>query len=179
MRHHVRRSSTRALMSAGAAAAAAFMLAAAPGASAVPAPGAGGLAAAPPAPQPAVEQPVQTPPRGTPEYARWYAAGRLADFGWKQSEMDCLVPMWTGESHWDYREVTGRYIGIPQTTIGVVEGFGVSAAEYRSSAEAQVDVGLRYIDERYGSPCRAWAFWKAQGAWQDGSDPQQWWGGWY
>lgn len=115
----------------------------------------------------------------TPEYARWYAARRLAAWGWGASQMSCLRPMWIGESHWDYREVTGKYIGIPQTTVGVVNDYGFTESQYRSTPEIQVEVGLRYIKGRYGSPCAAWSFWKAQGAWQDSNDPTQWWGGWY
>ena len=49
----------------------------------------------------------------------------------------------------------------------------------RAEVDVQVTVGLRYIKERYGSPCAAWEFWKVQGAWQDFADPNQWWGGWY
>jgi len=115
----------------------------------------------------------------TASYARWYATQRLAAYGWSASQMSCLRPMWIGESHWSYREVTGRYIGIPQTTVGVVNKYGYSESSYRANPEVQVEVGLKYIRDRYGSPCAAWAFWKRQGAWQDKNDPEQWWGGWY
>ena len=87
--------------------------------------------------------------------------------------------MWIGESHWQYREVTGKYVGIPQTTPGVANKYGFSWSSYRANPEVQIEVGLRYIRDRYGSPCAAWSFWKAQGAWQDNKDPVQWWGGWY
>lgn len=131
------------------------------------------------APAPARVKVAPAPKLNTPEYARWYAKAQMAHFGWKTSEMKCLVPMWIGESHWDIHEETGPYIGIPQTTPGVVNDYGFSESQYRESADVQVTVGLRYIKERYGSPCAAWEFWKAQGAWQDSADPNQWWGGWY
>ena len=131
------------------------------------------------APAPAPVKVAPAPKLNTPEYARWYANAQMSHFGWKTSEMKCLVPMWIGESHWDIHEETGPYIGIPQTTPGVVNDYGFSESQYRESADVQVTVGLRYIKERYGSPCAAWEFWKAQGAWQDSADPNQWWGGWY
>ena len=115
----------------------------------------------------------------TPSYARWYAVQRLSAYGWGAGQMGCLRPMWIGESHWGYRESTGQYYGIPQTSSGVAEKYGFTWTAYRATPEIQVEVGLRYIRDRYGSPCKAWAFWKAQGARQDSNDPRQWWGGWY
>jgi len=116
----------------------------------------------------------------TPSYAKWYAGQRMAAYGWASTELTrCLTYMWIGESHWQYTEVTGKYVGIPQTTPGVANDYGFTWSAYRSTPEVQVEVGLRYIRDRYGSPCKAWAFWKAQGAWQDKSDPRQFWGGWY
>lgn len=123
---------------------------------------------------------VAPAPRDTPEYNQWFARTLMADrYGWGDEQFACLRPMWIGESHWQRTEETGPYIGIPQTTVGQIEDYGFTESEYRDSAEVQVRVGLRYIKERYGSPCAAWEFWKAQGAWQDSSDPSQWWGGWY
>lgn len=120
------------------------------------------------------------PAAGTVAYNQWYARRVMAQtHGWGAHEFGCLAPMWVGESHWQRTEVTGRYLGIPQTTVGVIRDYGFTESEYRESAEVQIRVGLRYIDERYGSPCEAWSFWKAQGAWQDSADPEQWWGGWY
>ncbi|CAB4947979.1 MAG: hypothetical protein F2842_06330 [Actinobacteria bacterium] len=115
----------------------------------------------------------------TPGYARWYAAQRLRAYGWGAGQMGCLRPMWIAESHWGFRESSGQYVGIPQTTVGVAEKYGFTWSAYRATPEIQVEVGLRYIRDRYGSPCKAWSFWRAQGARQDSTDPQQWWGGWY
>lgn len=116
----------------------------------------------------------------SPSYAKWYASRRMSAYGWNAAQqMACLRPMWIGESHWQYKEITGQYVGIPQTTIGVANDYGYSESAYRGTPEVQVEVGMRYIRDRYGSPCKAWAFWKAQGAWQDSQDSTQWWGGWY
>ena len=126
-----------------------------------------------------VEPEPPAPAKDTPEYAEWFARREMPRYGWTADQMRCLRPMWIGESHWQYREITGKYIGIPQTTIGVANDYGFTEAQYRGIPEVQVEVGLRYIRDRYGSPCKAWSFWKAQGAWQDSADPEQWWGGWY
>jgi peptidoglycan hydrolase-like protein with peptidoglycan-binding domain len=116
----------------------------------------------------------------TPAYAEWYAGQRIAAYGWRGAELTrCLHYMWIGESHWQYQEYTAPYLGIPQTTSGVANDYGYSWSTYASTPEVQVEVGLKYIRDRYGSPCKAWAFWKAQGAWQDSADPNQYWGGWY
>ena len=116
----------------------------------------------------------------TPEYAKWYAYNRMHAYGWPVAQMTaCLRPMWIGESHWQYGEITGQYVGIPQTTIGVANDYGFTESAYRNTPEVQVEVGLKYIRDRYSTPCAAWKFWKAQGAWQDSQDPTQWWGGWY
>ena len=147
------------------------------------------------APRPAPKPPVTAPSSSgglkalrarapyawnTPEYAKWYAYNRMHAYGWPVAQMTaCLRPMWIGESHWQYGEITGQYVGIPQTTIGVANDYGFTEAAYRNTPEVQVEVGLKYIRDRYTTPCAAWKFWKAQGAWQDSQDPTQWWGGWY
>lgn len=101
---------------------------------------------------------------GSPASAKRFARAHIADrYGWGDAQMDCLIPMWTRESHWNYRasNPNGKYHGIPQTSSAVWSAQGYSRAEYMGSAAVQVKVGAKYIDSRYGSPCKAWSFWKS------------------
>ncbi len=101
---------------------------------------------------------------GSPAAAKRFARAHIADkYGWGDAQMDCLIPMWDRESGWNYRasNPNGKYHGIPQTSSAVWSAQGYSRAEYMGSAAVQVKVGAKYIDARYGSPCKAWSFWKS------------------
>ena len=101
---------------------------------------------------------------GSPAAAKRFARGYIDDkYGWGSSQMSCLTKLWTKESHWNYRASNGKYRGIPQTTSGVWEAAGYSSSEYLNSAQVQVKVGARYIDQRYDSPCSAWGHSKRTG----------------
>jgi len=64
-------------------------------------------------------------------------------------QMSCLNKLYSKESAWNAEAVNGSHYGIPQ-----------GRSEYLKTAlpEQQIQWGLKYIDERYGSPCNAWAF---------------------
>jgi hypothetical protein len=81
--------------------------------------------------------------------AQRYAAGLVSE-----TQMRCLVPLWQRESGWSATSdnPTSSAYGIPQI-LGLEKRTG---DDYR----AQVDAGLDYIAHRYGTPCRAWAFWQ-------------------
>lgn len=96
---------------------------------------------------------------GADNAAQKYAKGRLGSFGWGGAQWDALKKLWTGESGWNANAVnpsSGAY-GIPQI-LPSAHGRPVALGDYRG----QVDWGLRYIRNRYGSPSAAWAFWNAQ-----------------
>ena len=73
------------------------------------------------------------------------------------AQMACLLPLWERESGWSPTSdnPTSSAYGIPQI-LGLKARTG---DDYR----AQVRAGLDYISNRYGSPCRAWAFWQNHG----------------
>jgi hypothetical protein len=101
---------------------------------------------------------------GSPAAAKRYARAYIKDaYGWNSRQMSCLTLMWERESNWNYRasNPNGRYHGIPQTSSAVWQAHGYSRAEYMGSAAVQIKVGTRYIKGRYGSPCKAWSFWKS------------------
>ena len=66
-----------------------------------------------------------------------------------KDQMICLSKLYGKESAWQSDAVNGSHYGIPQ-----------GRSEYLKTAlpEQQIMWGLRYIDNRYGSPCKAWEF---------------------
>jgi hypothetical protein len=79
--------------------------------------------------------------------AKDYAA---AGWDWRGREWECLKSLWTRESRFDNyaknRQGSSAY-GIAQL---------LREKDYRS--EYQILRGLKYIDSRYGSPCKAYNF---------------------
>ena len=76
-----------------------------------------------------------------------YAAVLVDD----KTQMSCLSKLYGKESAWRHDAVNGSHYGIPQ-----------GRSEYLKTAlpEQQIMWGLKYIDNRYGSPCKAWDFFK-------------------
>jgi len=66
-----------------------------------------------------------------------------------KSQMICLSKLYGKESAWNPDAVNGSHYGIPQ---------GRSEYLKDASPEQQIQWGLKYIDNRYGSPCKAWEF---------------------
>ena len=120
----------------------------APAAAPAPAP-----AAAPePAPAPA---PVAI---DDPAGAQAYAASQLGAHGWAPGQMQCLMTLWTKESDWETTATnpsSGAY-GVVQSL--PAEKMASAGADYRTNYRTQINWGLNYIKERYGSPCGALNF---------------------
>ena len=74
-----------------------------------------------------------------------YAAVLVDD----KNQMSCLGKLYGKESAWNWKANSGSHWGIPQ---------GRSEYLRDATAEEQVRWGLKYIDNRYGSPCKAWEF---------------------
>lgn len=98
--------------------------------------------------------------------AKAIAKNMLGGYGWSADEMSCLDPMWTKESGWNYKAAnpTSTARGIPQMMMSVHYGSGwrtsPEAQKYLNDPKVQITVGLEYVKGRYGSPCKAWAFWQ-------------------
>ena len=86
--------------------------------------------------------PVEAKPSMT---IREYAAVLVDD----DKQMKCLGLLYGKESAWNPDAVNGSHYGIPQ---------GRSIYLKTALPEQQIMWGLKYIDNRYGSPCNAWAF---------------------
>jgi hypothetical protein len=91
------------------------------------------------------------------------AAALLPTFGFSSSEMSCLVPLWMGESGWrvNAENTSSGAYGIPQALPG--SKMATAGADWQTSAKTQIEWGLGYIRDRYGSPCGAWGFKQSHG----------------
>lgn len=88
--------------------------------------------------------------------AQAYAAGAAAQRGWTGNDWDCLVKLWNRESSWLWyaeNASSGAY-GIPQSL--PADKMAAFGANYRDDAAVQIDWGLWYIAQAYGSPSKAW-----------------------
>ena len=74
-----------------------------------------------------------------------YAAVLVDD----EQQMNCLSKLYGKESAWNPSARSGSHYGIPQ---------GRSIYLKTALPEQQIQWGLKYIDNRYGSPCAAWSF---------------------
>lgn len=83
---------------------------------------------------------------------------------WNTTQQQCLVRLWTRESHWNYKAHNYRSgaHGIPQAYPAIkMESIG---SDWRTNPVTQIRWGLNYIDKRYKSPCKALARHSARGA---------------
>lgn len=122
----------------------------------VPAPAPTPPLAANPAPQPVIPPPPAAPV-DDPAGAQAYAAGASSAYGWDGSQFRCLVDLWNRESNWRtsaHNPYSGAY-GIPQSLPG--DKMAASGLDWRTNYRTQINWGLMYISQRYGSPCAAWA----------------------
>ena len=93
-----------------------------------------------------------------PSDPRDIALAMLGDYGWPSSEFDCLDSLWVGESNWDHtatNPTSGAY-GIPQSL--PAEKMAAAGSDWRTNPATQIEWGLSYIEDRYGSPCAANSF---------------------
>ncbi|QIK68653.1 lytic transglycosylase domain-containing protein [Nocardioides sp. HDW12B] len=94
---------------------------------------------------------------------REIAQAMLADYGWSSSEFGCLDSLWVKESGWDPQAAnpTSSAYGIPQALPG--SKMASAGADWETNPATQIEWGLGYIAERYGSPCSAWSHSQANG----------------
>lgn len=91
------------------------------------------------------------------------AAALLPKFGFDSSQMSCLIPLWMGESGWrvNAENASSGAYGIPQSLPG--SKMASAGPDWRTDAATQIEWGLGYIRDRYGSPCGAWGFKQGHG----------------
>ncbi|WP_432249655.1 transglycosylase SLT domain-containing protein [Streptomyces sanyensis] len=80
-----------------------------------------------------------------------------------EAQFACFDRIVTHESNWDVDATnasSGAY-GLVQALPG---GKMASAgSDWRTNPATQIEWGLDYMKDRYGSPCGAWSAWQAQG----------------
>lgn len=81
----------------------------------------------------------------------------LGEFGFSSDQFGCLDNLWTKESNWTVTadNPTSSAYGIPQALPG--EKMATAGADWATNPVTQIRWGLGYIQDRYGSPCAAWA----------------------
>jgi len=84
-----------------------------------------------------------------PAAAQAFAASQLGKYGWGAGEMPCLVTLWTRNAD------SGAY-GIVQALPGTK--MASVAPDWQTNYKTQITWGLKYVSERYGSPCGALGF---------------------
>jgi hypothetical protein len=87
------------------------------------------------------------------------AVGRLlaGERGWGGQQFDCLSRLWSKESGWRWdanNSGSGAY-GIPQSLPG--SKMASSGSDWATNPITQINWGLGYIANSYGTPCSAWA----------------------
>ena len=92
------------------------------------------------------------------------AASMMSErYGWGSGEYSCLSSLWGHESAWDVHAEnpsSGAY-GIPQALPGSkMSSYG---SDWQDNAVTQIEWGLAYIDQSYGTPCGAWSTFQSQG----------------
>ncbi|QNN98287.1 hypothetical protein SEA_LILMARTIN_37 [Streptomyces phage LilMartin] len=106
-------------------------------------------------PKPSFSLTVKPSPKPTPkEFAK-------EQVGTKQ--FSCLKKLWNNESEWNHKAVnssSGAY-GIPQALPG--SKMASAGKDWKTNPFTQVKWGVDYIEDRYGSPCNALAFWYDEG----------------
>ncbi|MEU2201490.1 G5 domain-containing protein [Isoptericola sp. NPDC019482] len=76
--------------------------------------------------------------------------------GWSGSQWTCLESLWTKESGWNASAAnpsSGAY-GIPQSLPG--SKMASAGSDWQTNPATQIEWGLGYIADVYGTPCGAW-----------------------
>ena len=96
-----------------------------------------------------------------PDGAREVAKSLMEEkYGWGDKQYACLDDLWIKESNWNYRasnKRTGAH-GIPQALPATK--MDSAGTDWRTNPVTQISWGLRYIEVRYETPCKAWAKFK-------------------
>jgi hypothetical protein len=97
----------------------------------------------------------------TPNGAKYVARQiMLSEYNWGSYQFQCLNSLWTKESNWNYKAhnyKSGAH-GIPQAL--PANKMEIISTDWRKNPVTQMRWGLRYIEIRYETPCKAWAKFK-------------------
>ncbi|MGW7411255.1 aggregation-promoting factor C-terminal-like domain-containing protein [Streptomyces sp. NPDC054863] len=76
-------------------------------------------------------------------------------------QFQCFSTIVNHESTWNYQaqNPTSAAYGLVQSNPG--SKMASVGADWRTNPATQIQWGLNYMNERYGSPCEAWTFWQS------------------
>jgi hypothetical protein len=86
------------------------------------------------------------------------ARSMLGAYGWSSDQFSCLDSLYVSESNWNpsaENPYSGAY-GIPQSL--PADKMASAGPDWRTNPATQIEWGLEYIRDSYGSPCSAWSF---------------------
>jgi len=94
---------------------------------------------------------------------RAIAASMVAARGWSSEQMSCLDSLWQRESGWNPHAAnpTSSAYGIPQALPG--SKMAAAGSDWADNPATQIEWGLDYIADRYGTPCGAWGHSESHG----------------
>ena len=82
--------------------------------------------------------------------------------GWTMDQWKCLQYVWNHESHFN-----PKALNMSSGAFGIAQFLPTTWGNYKvvktPTAKLQIQYGLRYIQQRYGSACAAKAFWVKNG----------------
>jgi len=84
----------------------------------------------------------------------------LNTYNWSEKQYSCLNSLWNKESHWNYKArnprsgAHGIAQALPATKMESI------STDWRTNPLTQIQWGLSYIQNRYETPCKAYAKWK-------------------
>ncbi|MBB0244635.1 transglycosylase SLT domain-containing protein [Streptomyces alkaliphilus] len=76
------------------------------------------------------------------------------------AQYQCFANIVERESGWDHTATnpsSGAYGLMQALPAGKMASAG---SDWQSNPTTQIEWGLQYMEERYGSPCAAWSFWQ-------------------
>lgn len=84
-------------------------------------------------------------------------------FGYGSSQFDCFDNIIVRESKWrvDATNPSSGAYGIPQALPG--SKMASEGSDWRTNPATQIIWGIKYMKDRYGSPCSAWSFKRSNG----------------
>ncbi|GAB3113172.1 hypothetical protein GCM10027055_17440 [Janibacter alkaliphilus] len=91
-----------------------------------------------------------------------YAVELMREAGFEDDQWGCLQSLWTGESDWtwDAENASSGAYGIPQSL--PADKMATTGKDWKTNPITQMQWGITYIKDAYGSPCEAWEFWNKQ-----------------
>ena len=78
-------------------------------------------------------------------------------YGWTEADYNALIKLWNRESQWNpnsHNKTSGAH-GIPQAL--PASKMASEGSDYYTNGYTQIDWGLKYIKQRYGTPLAAWS----------------------